>query len=644
MCGIAGVAAWSQAAELGALLRRMTDSLSHRGPDDEGSWFDVNHGVAIGHRRLSIVDLSPQGHQPMVSASGRWVVAFNGEIYNFERLRAALEAQGRAPAWRGHSDTEVLLAGIEAWGPEEVLRQAIGMFAIALWDRDSRRLMLARDRIGEKPLYYGRLRSSWAFASELKALHAIEGNALQLDRRAIADYMQSGYVRAPQSIYVGIHKLPAGHYVWLGPQGVEDKPAPYWKLPTNEGNAQHQHWVSASDDEIVTEAHARLCDAVGLQLMSDVPLGAFLSGGVDSSLIVSLMQAQSSKPVQTYTIGFDDERFNEAPYAAAIAQHLGTAHTEMFVTATDAEAVIPELMAIYDEPFADSSQIPTTLVSRLTRRHVTVALSGDGGDELFAGYPRYALAASLWRRIGRLPVGARRPMALGLQAVSPQTWDRLLAWLPAAQRQRISGRRIHRAARMLSCASLGETYDRLMMQWQPEEQVVLDAPASVPQPWPQVGTAIEQMRRRDLATYLPDDLMVKVDRAAMSISLETRAPLLDHRVVEFAFALPERALLRNGQGKWVLRQVLDRYVPRSLFERPKAGFSVPLDAWLRGPLRDWASTLLSPSRLRLQGLLDAARVERTWNQHLAGTADHSTLLWTVLMFQAWIDHQQRRSS
>jgi asparagine synthase (glutamine-hydrolysing) len=637
MCGIAGLLALGNDNDLAPALQRMTDVLAHRGPDDEGRWFDAEQGIALGHRRLSIVDLSPQGHQPMVSVSGRWVLAFNGEIYNYRDLRAELESSGRAPAWRGHSDTEVLLAGIEAWGVEATLQRTVGMFAIAAWDRADRRLLLARDRIGEKPLYYGRSGSRWMFASELKAVRALCSGRLEIDREALATYTQGGYVPAPMSIYRGFAKLPAGHFVWLGQDGATTVPQPYWSLDTEAQRAATGARADIADANATDAVHERLKTAVGLQMVADVPLGAFLSGGIDSSLVVSLMQAQSAQPVRTFTIGFDDESYNEAPFAAAVARHLGTQHTELFVSADDAKAVIPRLAHIYDEPFADASQIPTTLVSRLTRQHVTVSLSGDGGDELFAGYPRYALSAALWHRIRRVPRPLRRALARVLMGVSPRRWDALLALWPGADADTVNGRRVHRFASTLNAGDLGELYGRLMAQWQPEEALVLGV---APQPlsggpWKPGGSDTAQMRRRDLDLYLADDLMVKVDRAAMSTSLESRAPLLDHRVVELAFTLPDRVLMRGSQGKWVLRQVLDRYVPRALVERPKAGFGVPLGAWLRGPLRTWAADLLDPSTLRRQGLLDADKVSAAWRQHVDGRADRSTLLWTVLMFQAW---------
>jgi asparagine synthase (glutamine-hydrolysing) len=638
MCGIAGLIVTRSGTDLAAAARRMANQIVHRGPDDEGIWVDRAHGIALAQRRLSIIDLSPQGRQPMLSASGRYVVTYNGEIYNFDETRAALTEQGRAPAWRGHSDTEVLLAAIEAWGLDAALKRSVGMFAIALWDRETGVLTLARDRIGEKPLYYGLTAQGFAFASELKAIHALNGTAPAVDPQAIAEFMRFGYVPGTRSIFQGLAKLAPGHLVQIVSGGVVGQPRPYWQLEsaTNAELAERLAW--ADDARLIELLHDRLKTSVGMQMVSDVPLGAFLSGGIDSSTIVALMQAQSTRRVKTYTIGFHEKAFDEAPYARAVAQHLGTEHTELYVSADDAAAVIPALPHIYDEPFADSSQIPTTLVSRLTRRHVTVSLSGDGGDELFAGYPRYAITAGLWSRVDRLPASLRSAGAALLRCASPQAWDRLFRVLPAARRRNINGRRVHRLAQLLGTTSIAEMYVRLMSQWQPEEGLVLGqrGVATDCLRWPRGATPTEQMRRWDLLQYLPDDLLVKVDRAAMSTSLESRAPLLDHRVVELAFALPPHVLVRDGQCKWILRRVLDRYVPRQLIERPKVGFAVPLAAWLRGPLRAWASDLLDPQRLRREGLIDAGKVAAMWEEHSSGRFDRSNHLWNVLMFQAWL--------
>ena len=645
MCGIAGFINARTGTDLASAARRMADCLVHRGPDDYGVWVDTGHGVALAHRRLSIIDLSPQGHQPMLSASGRYVLAFNGEIYNFADIRAELHRQGSAPAWRGHSDTEVLLAAIESWGFESALTRAVGMFAIALWDRETATLTLARDRLGEKPLYYGSTPQGLAFASELKAIRALDSRAIALDPNSIAEFMRFGYVPGARSIYIGLAKLPPGHIVRLGAGGVVSEPHPFWQLESKIVGDLREQLACVNDSMLIDVLHERLRDSVRLQMMSDVPLGAFLSGGVDSSAVVALMQSQSQRRVKTFTIGFHEKAFDEAPYAREVARHLGTEHTELYVSADDALAVIPSLPLIYDEPFADSSQIPTTLVSQLTRRHVTVSLSGDGGDELFSGYPRYTLTTSLWHQVDRFPVALRRFSSAGLRYASPKSWDRLFTLLPAARRRSINGRRVHRLAQLLGAQSLGEMYLRLMSQFLPEDGLVLGESSSGidGQLWPARGTPGEQMRHWDVGQYLPDDLLVKVDRASMSSSLETRAPMLDHRVVELAFALPPHILERDGQTKWILRRVLDRYVPRELIERPKAGFAVPLAQWLRAPLLDWASDLLDPARLTREGLLDAGKVSAMWQEHLSGRFDRSSHLWTVLMFQAWLANGSTKS-
>lgn len=637
MCGIAGVVTWRPEGGLGEQVERMIAPLLHRGPDDHGVWVDGECGVGLGHRRLSILDLSPQGHQPMPSASGRYVIAYNGEIYNFAQIRDELVAVGKAPQWRGHSDTEILLAAFDAWGVEASLRKTVGMFAIALWDREARTLTLARDRIGEKPLYYGVVRGQFVFGSELKAIQAAAGGELQVNRNVLAEFMRFSYIPSPKSIYAGISKLAPGHVLTVRSTADIGTPHPYWSLDSVEQEQRRARLSGLGDNELIDLVHDQLRGSIGLQMVSDVPLGAFLSGGVDSSTVVALMQSQSAKRVRTYTIGFHEGMFDEAPYARAVARHLGTEHTELYVTAKDAAEVIPQLPTIYDEPFADSSQIPTTLVSRLTRQHVTVSLSGDGGDELFAGYPRYQITAALWHRVNGQPTAIRRAAASMLQTLSAQSWDRLLGFLPASQRQRINGRRVHRLAQLLASQSIGEMYVRLMSQWQPEEGVVLGADGRRLSGinWPQVDDPVGAMRRWDVGQYLPDDLLVKVDRAAMSASLESRAPLLDHRLVELAFALPQRMLVRDGVGKWALRRVLDRYVPRELIERPKAGFSIPIGDWLRGPLRDWAEIHLDGAKLAAQGFLDAEKVSLMWRQHLSGSYDRSSYLWNVLMFQAW---------
>jgi asparagine synthase (glutamine-hydrolysing) len=639
MCGIAGIATWRATDSLAPILKRMTDPIAHRGPDDWGAWADNDVGIGLGQRRLSIIDLSPQGHQPMTSPSGRWVITFNGEIYNFAELKTALEKAGLAPSWRGHSDTEVLLACIEAWGVETTLQRATGMFAIALWDRSRRVLILARDRMGEKPLYYGRVGVQVLFGSELKAITAVTGSSLEVDRESLGEYLRFSYLPSPRSIWRGIHKLLPGHWLELErPEDADNAPKQYWHLGGGDHEALATFLANASDTELANEVESRLSESVRAQMVSDVPLGAFLSGGVDSSVIVALMQKHSSTPVQTFTIGFDLPEYNEAPYANAVAKHLRTNHTELYVTAKDAESLIQRIPDIYDEPFADSSQIPTTLVSQLTRRHVTVSLSGDGGDELFAGYPRYPISAELWSKVNMFPRPLRRVISTVLGIPSASTWDKVLSLLPGSDTQSVNGHRIHRLSQLLMVRSLGEMYVRLMSQWQPEEDLVLGlGPRHFDlHHWDDSLPPTEAMRRWDMGQYLPDDLLVKVDRASMSESLEVRAPFLNHRVAEMAFAMPERALIRNGVSKWALRQVLYRYVPHELIERPKSGFSLPLAEWLRGHLRPWAEDLLSTESLHRMGLLNPVPIRRLWLDHLSGRFDRSSYIWSVLMLQGWM--------
>ena len=621
----------------------MTSAIAHRGPDDSGYWIDAEAGIALGHRRLSIIDLSPQGHQPMQSASNRYVIVYNGEIYNYQIIRDELQGLGKAPAWRGHSDTEVLLAAFEAWGIEATLQRCVGMFAIALWDRKERSMTFARDRMGEKPLYYGNVGGRLLFGSELKALRSVAGGALEVNRAGLTRFMQYGYIPGRESIFSDVLKLPPGHFVTISCLAeVAKPPKTFWTAISDEVSAQRQRFEKRGDGELIELVHNQLRESVQMQMVSDVPIGAFLSGGIDSSLIVSLMQSGGSK-VRTFTIGFDEPEFDEAPYAKAVANHLGTEHTELYVNAQDALNIIPRIPDIYDEPFADSSQIPTTLVCEMTQNHVTVALSGDGGDELFAGYPRYWLSAALWRKMSNMPMATRRALAASLKLLSPNQWDSLLAPVVGKRRfEDLNGRRMHRLAQLLVTGSQHALYTRLTSQWSPEDRLVLySSNSSVEEEvWPQGGrTPIESMRLRDIRQYLCDDLLVKVDRAAMSTSLETRAPLLDHKIVEMALSLPEHVLVRAGVGKWVLRQILDRYVPRQLVERPKAGFSVPLALWLRGPLREWAGDLLDTRKIAGQGYLDHKIIDAMWDEHRSGKFDRSLYLWNVLMFQAWVAKQ-----
>ena len=646
MCGLAGYFSTGHAVSE-AVLTAMADSIRHRGPDDAGVWLDQKAGIGLAFRRLSILDLSPAGHQPMASAGNRFVITFNGEIYNHLEMRRDL---GQVQ-WRGHSDTETLLAAFEAWGIEATLKKTVGMFAIAVWDQRERTLTLARDRMGEKPLYYGWHGKVFLFGSELKALRAHPDFRSDINRDAIALQMRYCYVPTPYSIYKGIHKLPPGTFLTL-PFGQKSAatetsrtPVSYWRLAdaVYVGQTEPFH---GSDIEAVNSLEHVLRESIQGQMISDVPLGAFLSGGVDSSLVVALMQAQSHRPVRTFTIGFDQADYNEAEHAKAVARHLGTDHTELYVSPEAALAVIPRLPALYDEPFSDSSQIPTFLVAQMARQQVTVALSGDGGDELFGGYNRYFTAASIWRRLGWLPTELRTTAAKAIKVLSPKTWNRLNAYLtplmPKNLRTQRVGDKAHKLAEMLDADSAEAVYSRLVSHWTNPNALVLDSgePPTFARDhanWALADGIENRMMYLDGVTYLPDDILTKVDRASMGASLEGRMPLLDHRVVELAWRLPLDMKIRNGQGKWALRQVLYKHVPQTLIERPKMGFGVPLDAWLRGPLRPWAEGLLDPARIRLEGYFNSALIQQKWREHLSGARNWQYHLWDVLMFQAWLD-------
>ena len=614
-------------------MARLVES---RGPDDAGEWADPKAGVTLGHRRLSILDLSPRGHQPMASIGGVLVIAYNGEIYNFRELRTELEAAGTS--FRGDSDTEVLLEACAAWGIDRALNRCIGMFALALWDRASRRLHLARDRLGIKPLYWARTARGLLFASQPKCFSAHPDWRPDVDRAAFAEYLRHGYLNAPRCIYREAFQVRPGHILtFAAPDEVQERC--YWDAAEVARNGL-QRQARLDDEEAVDALDSLLRDAVARRMVADVPLGAFLSGGIDSSTVVALMQAQSNQPVRSFSIGFSEERFDEAAYAGAVARHLGTDHTELYVEPDHAMDLIPALAERYDEPFGDSSQLPTLLVSELARRYVTVALSGDGGDELFAGYNRYAHAKTLRRVYAMLPGWARMAAAGVLTSLRPRTWDRLSALVPARRRPRLFGDKLHMLAEVVSLDGLDEVYPRLVSHW------ALDAEL-VPGEGPGAGRLepagldagleddVERMQLMDLRTYLPSDILTKVDRASMAWSLEARVPLLDHRVVEHAWRLPAEQKIRSGETKWILRQVLERYVPRALFERPKMGFAVPIDRWLRGPLRDWAADLLDSRSLAEDGLYNVDLVRRRWKEHQSGTCNWQYSLWIVLMGQAW---------
>jgi len=582
----------------------------------------------------------------MVSASGRYVIAFNGEIYNHLELRQDL--QGTAE-WRGRSDTEALLAGFDAWGLEATLRNIVGMFAIALWDRLKRVLYLARDRMGEKPLYYGWQSGMFVFGSELKALTAYPSFDAEINRDALTLFLRHNAIPAPYSIYRGTHKLPPGTFLQVQAGQMDARPVTYWAA-RSAAEAGQRNLFRGSDAEAAVELERMLGQAVGGQMVADVPLGAFLSGGIDSSTVVALMQAQSARPVKTFTIGFNEAGYDEAPHASAVARHLGTEHTELYVTPQDAMAVIPSLPDIYDEPFADSSQVPTYLVSRLARGHVTVSLSGDGGDELFGGYNRYFWARDIWRKLGWVPRPLRAALAGALTTLPPAAWDTVMQklgrWLPASLRYANPGDKLHKAAEILAVRSAEEIYLGLVSHWRQPARLVANSQEPMtlltdPAHRAELPDFEHRMMLLDTVTYLPDDILTKVDRAAMAVSLESRVPLLDHRVVEFAWTLPLTMKIRNGQGKWLLRQVLYRHVPQALMERPKMGFGVPIGHWLRGPLRGWAEDLLSESRLQREGFFRPAPVRQKWKEHLSGKRNWQYHLWDVLMFQAWLERQAR---
>ena len=651
MCGIAGL--WSSQADGSRFATLMAAAIAHRGPDDAGVWADPAVGLALAHQRLAILDLSAAGHQPMLSASGRYVIVFNGEIYNHLGLRRELEASGQSSRWRGHADTETLLSAIEAWGFESALSRCSGMWALALWDREQQLLHLARDRFGEKPLYWGLsgTGSSRAllFGSELAALRAYPGFNNSIDRAALAQLLRFCTVPAPLSIVGGIAKLPPGHLVSVRlPLDVAaplPTSRPWWQLDQL-FEAGHRH-PFVSEAEGLEALEQALTQAVAEQAQADVPLGAFLSGGIDSSLITALLQAQASRPVRTFTIGFEEAGFDEAPYARAVAAHLSTDHTETLLTSADARALIPQLPQLYSEPFADSSQLPTHLVCREARRAgLTVALSGDGGDEVFGGDNRDFWGPRSWNRLARLPMPLRRALGRSISLLPPQAYDSLGAPLAVAQ----LGHKAHKlSARLLQVRSADDLYRSLVSEW-PDPALLLQpdpggssiqlAPTALDQPLPAClsNCTAARMMAWDTLSYLPDDILVKVDRAAMAVGLETRAPFLDHRVASVAWRLPMAMKIRAGTSKWALRQLLFKHVPRELIERPKAGFAMPVGQWLRGPLRPWAAELLHPDRLQREGYLRPEPISQLWQQHLSGRYDHTTKLWTVLMWQAWLEY------
>lgn len=644
MCGFVGFLGGNlDDATAYPVLDDMANSITHRGPDDSGVWFDKTMQIGLGHRRLSIVDLSPAGHQPMHSQSGRYIIAFNGEIYNHAVMRQVINATSSV-TWLGHSDTETLLAGFDLWGIQATIEQTIGMFAFAVWDKLNNCLTLGRDRLGEKPLYYGWQQNSFLFGSELKALKLHPAFNAAVNRNALTLLMRHNTIPAPYSIWDGIHKLMPGCLLSVSHNNREPIIFSYWSGKQVIEEATRSPFVG-TPEEAVSSLEQLLFDSIDMQMMADVPVGAFLSGGVDSSTVVALMQARSSKPVRSFSIGYQEAQYNEAQHAKAVAQHLGTTHTELYLSARDALHVIPKLAQIYDEPFADSSQIPTFLVAQLAKQQVTVSLSGDGGDELFCGYNRYLMVNHLWRILSKLPVGLRRSMSSGITVLSPNAWNRmsspLAKMLPSRFAMINMGDKLHKGAAVLASQSVRQLYRGIVSHWQDPASLVLGAtePQTIltnPAEQPHTFSDIEHMMALDMLSYLPNDILNKVDRAAMAVSLETRVPFLNHKVVEFAWSLPLSYKLRNGVGKWVLREVLYKHVPKKLIERPKMGFGVPIDSWLRGPLRDWAEELLSEQRLINDGFFNPTMVRTKWSEHLTGRCNWQYLLWDVLMFQAWL--------
>lgn len=644
MCGITGFYQ-AGAADRGDMTRTldvMSNTLIHRGPDSAGIWIDGNAGIYLAHRRLSILDLSPSGNQPMHSPGGRYVITFNGEIYNFLELRARLAKDGYT--FRGGSDTEVMLAAIEAWGLERAIKSFIGMFAFALWDRQEKQLILARDRLGEKPLYYGWQGATFLFGSELKALRRHPAWENTINRDAAGLYVRHNFIPAPWSIFKNIFKLLPGACLILDIQTRQHRFETFWSLAETFRSGLETP-LKLPSEEIVSLLEDKLVEIIKRQMIADVPVGAFLSGGIDSSTVVALMQSQRSTPVKTFTIGFDEDEFNEAKFARAVAQHLGTDHTELYVSPRTVLEVIPEISRIYDEPFADSSQLPTYLISNLTRQQVTVSLSGDGGDELFCGYPRYFQAHNSWSRISRHPLFARRFLSAIILGLPQSVIDDLMYWPLKWFSERNpfhAGERLRRRTSSWSCESFQEYYRHLISYW-PDTSVVtgskgIDYVMNMPVTVDFAGDSYKQMQYFDAACYLPDDILTKVDRAAMAHSLETRIPFLDHEFIELAVRVPTRVNLMHRQGKWPLREILKRHVPAELIERPKQGFAVPLAQWLKNELRDWAGDLLSGDAIKQSGMFDERQVQKLWNDHISGTADYSFHLWSILVYQSWHHH------
>lgn len=649
MCGIAGfLIHGNQKTNFSFDIQNMMNKISHRGPDDEGFWIDEKSRIALGHRRLSILDLTKAGHQPMHSDCSRYVLIFNGEIYNHLKIRENLQSlnEQKVTHWRGSSDTETLLAAIAEWGIKKTLRNCVGMFSIAIWDKKKKLLTLARDRLGEKPLYYGWHKDTFMFGSELKALRSHPHFIDEIDRSSLTLFLRYNYVPSPFSIYKGIKKLTPGNFVQVSLDDKSNSVIPYWSLEEIAIKGQN-NTLNLSDDEACNLLNKSLGDAVEQQQVADVPLGAFLSGGVDSSLIVSLMQDRSTRPVKTFSIGFSESDFNEAKYAKAVAKHLGTDHSELYVSPAEAISVIPDLPIFYDEPFADSSQIPTFLVAKMASKDVKVSLSGDGGDELFGGYNRYVWSRSIYKKTNWLPKSSLNLISSAIQSVSPDNWDKFnnlcTSVLPTKFRTSQMGDKMHKVASIMDFNSYWELYHGLVSQWSNPLDIVINGDESKMHP---ISKGIQSfdsdiehfMMFADSKTYLPDDILCKVDRASMAVGLETRVPLLNHNIVELSWQLPLNMKIRDGKSKWLLRELLSRYVPNSLINRPKQGFALPIASWLRGPLREWAEELLDESRIKNEGYFNPEPIQNAWKDHLNGK-NMQNKLWGILMFQAWLNNR-----
>lgn len=644
MCGLTGFlkgASFSTREDSLVILKKMTDSMVHRGPDSEGHWIDKYNKIALGHLRLSILDLSDAGHQPMLSDDKRYVIAFNGEIYNHLEIRSEIESKFSEFNWNGHSDTETLLKSIEIFGWEGTLKKLVGMFAIALWDRNEKALYLARDRFGEKPLYYGWQGATFLFGSELKPLTLHPAFVKKLNKGAIGLLLKHGYIPTPHSIWNNIFKLPAAHYLIISGDNTSPKPICYWSFKDLVGKSDSNK-LDISDDSAVENLENLLTESITRQMISDVPLGTLLSGGIDSSLVAALMQDISDTPIKTFSIGFEEPNFDESKHAEAVADHLGTDHTTLIMKPDDLLDLVPEIAKIYDEPFADSSQLPTTIVSRLAKQHVTVALSGDAGDETFGGYSRYYLIQKLWKSLEKLPQPLRNKLSTLLTTVTPEQFNLLLGWIFSRVNQAALPDKLYKLGERLENVDSFESLYLAYLSEINDPTHLVKGLDSLPQyllgstnEWPELSNSIEKLMALDTLTYLTDDILVKVDRAAMSASLELRAPFLDHSLVEYAWQLPFEFKYRDGQTKWILRQILYKHVPKELIERPKQGFGVPLNDWLRGPLKGWAEELLSTQYLEEQNIFDVPKIRTMWRNHLSGTRQYGARLWSILMFQAW---------